>query len=889
MTRFGWLWAVACSDRRAPGPEPLDHRRGPAEALVFEVGSGFSEDGWPLDPTLEREWRDAGVVAVGPLHREAPRRNLTAFLALGLDRQHVALVEGDIEAARGLLAQTPGVAWGGADGRGYAAAPPSDAAFGLQWPLSSDGTIDGTLPGRDIGAVDAWNVTVGDSSIVIAVLDTGANLVEPDLVEALWVNKGEDPDNGIDDDGNGFVDDWAGWDFSGDDSEPLDENGHGSNVAGVAAATGDNGVGFAGVCQRCTVMPVQDLDRDGIGFLSDWAEAVVYAVDNGAHVVNMSQISPDLSPALEDAVAYALASGVPVVAATGNDDLEIALVPAAYDDVIGVGASDGLDRRVSMAIGGYWGSNWGDVVDVLAPGMTIYGLDDEVGAYDVARSGTSQSTPFVAGLYGLLLSLDPTLGPSELADYLAAGARDLVGDPDEDLVGKDAYQGWGVVDLARTVALWEAGPPPGMRLSCEEGTPGGQMECRVDGAQPSSFVRFRLGLAEGDGKCPADMGGLCWGIVGAGPRRDQLTDATGSATFGQLLSVSRDFGPMGALQVADPLGESSQVSNVVLPTVVGCGDGAIGGNEACDDANVDDFDGCVSDCTADPELRYSKVASGGHHGCGLLADGSLACFGEGDVGQTDAPPGTFVDVTSGRYHSCAIDLHAKLACWGLDDRGQASAPAGDFVEVDAGWYHTCAVDVGGALQCWGDDAAGESSPPPGWHRDVGTGFEFSCALDALDQPVCWGASESGQLDVPGGAFAALAVGGSHACVLDGAGQPTCWGWNAYGQTTAVPGTYVEIVAGLSHTCATNLFGDVTCWGRDLLAQTRPPQDALTGLSAGRYHTCGIDDHGVVACWGSNSSGQATPYCGDGLLHVHEGCDDGNLTEADGCDARCIPE
>jgi len=296
------------------------------------------------------------------------------------------------------------------------AVAPNDRHYLYQWNLPK------------IGMPQAWDTTTG-GSVVIAILDTGVELEHPDLRAKIWTNPGENYSNGIDDDGNGKVDDVHGWDFVNDDNDPQDDHGKGTHVAGIAAAETDNEEGIAGVSWGAMIMPVKVLKSGGSGYYSDIIEGIRYAADEGAKVINMSLWGHDDSPPLEEAVSYAHAKGCVLVAAVGDESGAVGY-PARYPEVLAVAATDGGDQRWPF-------SNYGPEVDVAAPGAGI--LSTLWGDY-LWWTGTSQAAPHVAGLAALIWSVNPHLTPDEVKGIIEQTVVDL-GDP-----GRDDYYGWGRID-----------------------------------------------------------------------------------------------------------------------------------------------------------------------------------------------------------------------------------------------------------------------------------------------------------------------------------------------------------------------------------------------------------------------------------------------------------
>lgn len=271
-----------------------------------------------------------------------------------------------------------------------------------------------------VNAPEAWAAGYTGEGITVAVVDTGVDLDHPDLVGNLFVNAGEIPGNGIDDDGNGFVDDVHGYDFADNDAIANDVGGHGTHVAGTIAAD-DNGFGATGVAPDARILPVRVLGANGSGNSFDVAAGIRYAADLGADIINLS-LGGGYSRAIETAIDYARSLGSIIVAAAGNESASTPSFPARFsasdDNVISVGAfsSSGRVAGFSNDVGSSGSSG---AVQVDAPGVGIY--SSYVGGGYATLSGTSMAAPHVAGLAALTLSANPNLTSSEVRDLLASG------------------------------------------------------------------------------------------------------------------------------------------------------------------------------------------------------------------------------------------------------------------------------------------------------------------------------------------------------------------------------------------------------------------------------------------------------------------------------------
>jgi len=257
----------------------------------------------------------------------------------------------------------------------------------------------------------AWDVTTGSSDLIVAVIDTGINPSHEELSGRLWVNIDEVPNNGRDDDNNGFIDDHLGYNFMNNTGDIIDQNGHGTGVASIIGANTANARGMAGINWNSKLMILKALNSAGGGEYNNVATALKYATDNGAKVINMSFGTYFDSTDLRGAIDYAIAKNVVVVAAAGNNNQNQLLYPAAYSNVISVGAVDKLEQRASF-------SNYGNNLDVVAPGINVL-MADYAGenAYSYG-SGTSFAAAHVTGIASLILSRNNTLSPLQVENII---------------------------------------------------------------------------------------------------------------------------------------------------------------------------------------------------------------------------------------------------------------------------------------------------------------------------------------------------------------------------------------------------------------------------------------------------------------------------------------
>ena len=346
---------------------------------------------------------------------------------------------------------------------------PNDPRFGELWGLSNQGQTGGT-PGADIMATSAWDVFTGSPNVVVGVIDTGVDYLHPDLAANIYANPGEIPGNGIDDDGNGFVDDVRGWDFVNNDNDPMDDNGHGTHCAGTIGAVGNNGIGVAGVNWNVKIMPLKFLSAGGSGSTADAVECIEYATMMGVHLTSNSWGGGGFSEAMRQAIADAQTAGILFVAAAGNSSSNNDVsphYPSNYDldNVISVAATDHNDQLASFS------SYGATTVDLAGPGVNV--LSTLPGNSYGLLSGTSMATPHVAGVAAMIFGRFPAISAPDAKNLMlnfvdplpSLDGRVLTGgrlnaffpiaDPDEtppgdiaDLAAVQAGSNW--VDLAWT-------------------------------------------------------------------------------------------------------------------------------------------------------------------------------------------------------------------------------------------------------------------------------------------------------------------------------------------------------------------------------------------------------------------------------------------------------
>jgi subtilisin family serine protease len=456
-----------------------------------------------------------------------------------------------------------------------------------------------------VNAPAAWDISTGSNKVVVAVVDTGVKSSHPDLQGALVPGRNilTGTSNTEDDhfEGNVFI-------------------GHGTMVAGVLAARTDNGIGVAGTCWTCSIMPVKVLGSDGSGYATDAARGIVWAADNGAQIINLSLGSTDDSKAVRDAVAYAHAKGIVVVSASGNSGVTTKNYPAAYPGVVSVAGSTQSDGRYS------W-SNYGSWVDVAAPGCAPTTYPD--GGYG-EMCGTSAASPIVAGVIGLALSAEPGLGREAIIDALTGTA-----------VHVGSYVAFGRIDAAATLTA--------------SGLAGDQIDEEIDEEATTD------GAATGSAACPGDVPPHEFTDVVVGSTHE---GAIACITWWGIAATSTTYRPtenVTRAQMASFIARVLVEAGVTLPTI-----------DPDAEPVFSDVTGTGAHSTAINQLAELKVVGG--HGDGTYRPGAsvtraqMATFiarslAKAGVALPVLDPGSvsyFSDVTGAGAHDTAINQLAYL-------------------------------------------------------------------------------------------------------------------------------------------------------------------------------------------------------------------------------------
>jgi hypothetical protein len=457
--------------------------------LLYAVSFAAAEEAYHPNRLIVRFWsqqgtanlaasaQNSGAAEVRPILRRLSGKGRAAFAATSY--LYVFSDSAKRLAAESMLSRQPYVE---SVERDYRIELFYDPQFENQWGLRNQGerylgiirtagdqndtlTYKTGISGADIKWVSARTASASRHKTRVGVIDTGVDYKHPDLANHIWRNAGEIPFNGIDDDFNGYADDYYGYDFSGDvqtgftvspDPDPMDQVGHGTHCAGIIGAEGGNGIGIEGIAPNVEIMCLKIFPN---AFISAMTEAIVYAVDNGAEVINASWGSPYYSSLMDDAVKYAVAHDVLFVAAAGNSGASTTYYPAKFDEVLTVAASDSRDRVTAFSTFGKWvdlAAPGLDILSLRAAGTDMYAASSEPGVRIIdslyyLADGTSMATPVVVGAAAFLLSVSPGLSADSVRELLCNTADDIA-DPNGSIRhGFNVYSGHGRINLGRAV------------------------------------------------------------------------------------------------------------------------------------------------------------------------------------------------------------------------------------------------------------------------------------------------------------------------------------------------------------------------------------------------------------------------------------------------------
>ncbi len=358
------------------------------------------------------KFKDAVRLQANELDRV--RLGVRSFKRLDEKGVHRVKLEPDMSVAeaQAILRQDPEVEYAEPNYYRHLARTPDDPSYPSQWNLPI------------INAPTAWNAATDCAATTVAVIDSGVDYEHTDLAANIWTNPADIAGDGIDNDGNGYIDDTMGWDFVADDNDPMDENGHSTHVAGTIAAVGDNALGVTGLCWGGQIMALRAFDAEGNGTVADVIEAMHYARTKGVGVVNASYAGANFSQAEYDAISFLNDAGILLIVAAGNESADndrLPSYPAGYDltNIIAVAATDSNDRLASF-------SNFGPAtVHVAAPGDSV--LSTYLNNDYAFGSGTSMAGPHVSGLAALVWSANPGLAASQVRARILDGV-DRLGD-----------------------------------------------------------------------------------------------------------------------------------------------------------------------------------------------------------------------------------------------------------------------------------------------------------------------------------------------------------------------------------------------------------------------------------------------------------------------------
>jgi len=570
---------------------------------------------------------------------------------------------------------------------------PNDPMYPQQWGLAA------------ICAPYAWGVSTGSTNVVVAVIDSGINYNHEELAPNMWRNPGEIPGNGIDDDGNGHVDDVYGVDFVNDDSDPMDEGGppgiyHGTGIAGIIGALGNNGIGVCGLNWDIRLMALRCFRTDGQGYMYDAASAMDYVVEMKQRGVNVKAVNLSFGGTssscgilypncLIDAINALAAVEIVAVAGAGNDSTDLEqtpFYPAAFDssNIISVAASTGNDALADF-------SNWGLIsVDLAAPGSAIRMASGPGPTNYTEGRGTSYATPFVAGAVGLLAAVYPEATVAQLKAAILDSVDVMPALQGKVLTG-------GQLNIGRALLNLKSNEPPVVVSEPQNRTvlPGGSVTVRASFAgTPDLHYQWYQGDTALSGETNAFL---------------TLTNIS-TAQWGFCVQATNAFGQGNSSPVEVAL------QGVHVPIV------AWGANN-------------YGQCNVPWDLtNVAAIAGGRWHSMVLHPDGKVSEWGNEHYGQGDVPTAlsNIVAVSAGAYHNLALRTNGTVVAWGENGDGQIDVPTNltDVVAISAGQYHNLALKQNGEVVAWGWNDSNQSTVPSGLGnvKAISAGYSHSLAL-----------------------------------------------------------------------------------------------------------------------------------------------------------------
>ena len=383
------------------------------------------------------------------------------------------------------------------------------------------------------------------------------------------------------------------------------------------------------------------------------------------------------------------------------------------------------------------------------------------------------------------------------------------------------------------------------------------------------FTLIRMGEEHGCG-LRADGVTLCWGPEWSGeapmpePGR-QVSMESGQSLFCVLGSNAGVFCPGGATSIGELVPDSERFTEIASGSLHSCG---LREEEILVCWGLDDYGqaslarqiGVPPTPPPRPTQKFAAISAGSDYTCGLTAEeGAPLCWGDNRKGRATPPRGEqFTTIASGGDHTCALRADGSAVCWGHDQFGQASPPKDKrFISISAGEIFTCGIQVDHVLTCWGesDFTVWESMVSVSSHS-----FHF-CGLRPDGTAACWGQDVEGHTRPPmRTTFKSISTGNTHTCALEEDGTPVCWGDAGPERVTSPPRgeLLTSLSSGVGYVCGLRQDGSAVCWGRNRSGQSSPPDGQFVAVSSGSSHTCGLRENGIAACWGFNEDGQASP-------------------------------